>query len=519
MYLWQKEDVMRTKRIFRFFVAFFLVLGFVQGESAGQPLTLITPSDTVIDYEQRELEASPAIKSQLTSLRSMIAEKGWTFEVGYTTTMDYAIENITGLEVPTDLMEQMQMQEVTAEELVDEKLAEEFLGSCSATAARFDWRTSDGSTPVRDQNGCGSCWAFATHGAFEGSYAIRNNLLIDSSEQDTLDCSGAGSCRGGWWAYQYLIDKGSAKETVYPYTARDDTCKTSVVRPYKAVAWGYVDSSRRIPTVSSIKAALCRYGPLSVAVRVTGAFQAYKSGVFNEKDTGNVNHGVTLIGWDNTKGAWLIKNSWGTGWGMSGYMWIAYDSNSIGYGAAWVQAKPSKPSKCEGIAYNYFYYSNKNKFNAHANVMTVEFALPKAMYVYITADSSAKIVEGSAPKSFTTGLYSRSTPNAMWSGSLRRGSFTADGQYEPVQTSFALRLNAGNHTIYWKLWLGGYTMQFDSAVLAVHAFPCRMVPAITEGLVGVDEKEMNVTILKEDVLVMTKDAHVRDLEITILKPE
>ena len=69
--------------------------------------------------------------------------------------------------------------------------------------------------------------------------------------------------------------------------------------------------------------------------------------MFNEYDLSTVNHGVTLIGWDDSKvagdrkGAWLIKNSWGTGWGTAaggperGYMWIAYGSNNIGYGAAW----------------------------------------------------------------------------------------------------------------------------------------------------------------------------------------
>jgi cathepsin L len=78
---------------------------------------------------------------------------------------------------------------------------------------------------------------------------------------------------------------------------------------------------------------------LAVAVRVTSAFQHYTGGVFNERDGGNVNHGVTLIGWDDNKQAWLIKNSWGTGWGEDGYMWINYNSNSIGYRAAWVQAR------------------------------------------------------------------------------------------------------------------------------------------------------------------------------------
>ncbi len=83
-----------------------------------------------------------------------------------------------------------------------------FLEQCSAGEARFDWADYNGVTGVRDQGSCGSCWAFATHGAYEGSFAILNKMLVDSSEQDTLDCSGSGSCDGGWWAFDYLIDTG-----------------------------------------------------------------------------------------------------------------------------------------------------------------------------------------------------------------------------------------------------------------------------------------------------------------------
>lgn len=312
----------------------FMVPAVASAQDATRPF--VTPID---DYELRELAAPEAIRNTLAELRERGEARDWTFEVGYTSALDFAIADITGLVVPQDWQEQAVEQNERARDLVDETLRDELEASCSATATAFDWRDHNGSTPVRDQGACGSCWAFATHGAFEGSYAVRNGVRIDSAEQDTLDCSGAGSCSGGWWAHQYLIDTGSATEAAYPYTATDGTCRSGVSRPYDAVAWGYVDSASAVPSVSALKTALCRYGPLAVAVRVTSAFQAYRSGVFNETDDGSVNHGVTLLGWDDATSSWVIKNSWGTGWGESGYMRIAYGSNSVGYAASWSQAE------------------------------------------------------------------------------------------------------------------------------------------------------------------------------------
>jgi cathepsin L len=131
---------------------------------------------------------------------------------------------------------------------------------------------------------------------------------------------------------------GVATETAYPYTATDTACKP-VPKIYYVTTWGYVIPTGGIPSVDQMKAALCEHGPLAIAVRVTDAFQAYTSGVFNEKAAGAINHAITLIGWDDKKHAWLIKNSWGTGWGEAGFMWIDYDSNSVGDGAAWVDAR------------------------------------------------------------------------------------------------------------------------------------------------------------------------------------
>lgn len=388
---------MKRYRILPVFFITILFLGLFQGVQLGQEPNRY--------YMEREREAPENIKLKLQMLRDASRARNYTFQVGYTKVMDYTIEQVTGLVEPPNLSKLLRKQNLSAEKLKDKALISEIVGTCSASVSMFDWRQNKGATPVRDQGACGSCWAFGTLGAFEGSYRIKNNLIIDSSEQDILDCNPWNyNCQGGWWAFDYLIDTGCARESSYPYKAVKGLCQPKP-RPYKATAWGYVGSSE-IPAAAEIKQALCQYGPLAVAVFVTPHFLAYTGGVFNAcinvwqgstnyavddlikpgsgfdiyicitagtsgsaepswpgpppqnnppstvidgtvtwKYLGRINHGVTLIGWDDSKGAWLIKNSWGMGWGETGgygtergYMWISYNCNNIGYGASWVQA-------------------------------------------------------------------------------------------------------------------------------------------------------------------------------------
>lgn len=475
---------------------------------------LITPS---LDYQQREQAAPSEVRSRIASLRSESASKKWTFQVGYTTALDFSIDEITGLKPPDDLLDRAKQQNEVARALLKKEQKPLFLGQCAADASQFDWTDHNGVTPIRDQGGCGSCWAFATHAAYEGSYAILNKAFIDSAEQDTLDCSGAGSCSGGWWAYEYLINTGSAEESEYPYAAADETCNSNVERPYKAVAWGYVDSTVEIPTIDALKRALCEYGPISVAVEVTPAFQAYTSGVFNENSTGTVNHGVTLVGWDDAKKAWRMKNSWGEGWGESGCMWIAYGANSIGYGAAWVQSEVA--AVCQDgpslMAHEQFYFVDNKQFSGNANVASVTINLPQEMYVSVVADSSASITSGSAPQYFRTGLYTAETPNAMWTASYRKVSFHAVNQHVPVHTAFAMKLPAGTHTMYWKIWLSGYTIELDSGTLTVLAVPCSMGGQLQ--IAGPQGRMAGTTQDKEEVVTM-KDPDRPDLDVSIDRP-
>jgi cathepsin L len=339
---------MRCYRFFQLVVTVLFTFGILQSVWAA-PKKFITPQTVFINYQEREKKAPVHIREKLAALRQEIQAKKLAFSVGYTTALDFRINQITGAKVPKDLRKLAKEQNARAAQLLKGMRVAE-VPACSSDAPSFDLRKANAVTPVRDQRACGSCWAFATHGAFEGSYRIVNTVAIDSSEQNTVDCSAFGSgCNGGWWAFEDFLNKGNATEASYPYTATEGTCDSSIARVYKATVWGYVGASHSIPHVDSLKEALCQYGPLAVAVTVTSLFQAYTGGVFNETDYSTVNHGVTLIGWDDTKGAWLIKNSWGTVWGDTcggkekGYMWIAYGSNNIGYGAAWVTAAKPPP--------------------------------------------------------------------------------------------------------------------------------------------------------------------------------
>ncbi len=109
----------------------------------------------------------------------------------------------------------------------------------------------------------------------------------------------------------------------------------------RALSWGYVLNEKKrdeLPTEQQLKQALIEHGPLVAPLHVDKCFQVYQGGVFNGHNKGNPNHDVVLIGWDDEKRAWLIKNSWGEEWGEKGYAWVTYGSNNIGIFAAWIEA-------------------------------------------------------------------------------------------------------------------------------------------------------------------------------------
>lgn len=113
--------------------------------------------------------------------------------------------------------------------------------------------------------------------------------------------------------------------------------------PYdRALAWGYVNEHKpdELPSAAQLKQALIEHGPLAMPIHGDNCFSVYRGGVFNGPHSGGLTHVVVLIGWDDDKQAWLIKNSWGEAWGEKGYAWVAYGSNNLGLYAAWIQPTP-----------------------------------------------------------------------------------------------------------------------------------------------------------------------------------
>jgi hypothetical protein len=274
--------------------------------------------------------------SDLTALRERGQREGWTFTVGPTEATRYPDDQAFGLKVPADWRRGARFDPCPPRR--DLPVA-------------FDWRTANGCTPIKNQLGCGACWAFGLNGAFESQILLQDGVAASLSEQWLISCCGLGGCGGEWpgnAANFYLLNgswldecghHGTVPTSEFPFVASDVPCGCPYTHDYFLEDWAFIGPEWGIPTEAQLKQAIYDHGPIVVCVYANNAMKAYSSGIFNACEDVAINHTVVLVGWDDnqgTAGVWLMRNSWGAGWGENGYCRIEYGCSRIGYNALYV---------------------------------------------------------------------------------------------------------------------------------------------------------------------------------------
>lgn len=205
-----------------------------------------------------------------------------------------------------------------------------------AESSSIDWTTRGAVTPVKNQEQCGSCWAFSTTGSLEGALFLKTGKLQSLSEQMLVDCDTTDSgCNGGLMdnAFAWIAQNGGiCAEAGYPYTAQTGTCHNScTVVPGITGQLSHVDVAANDAALTTA----IQQQPVSIAIEADqSGFQFYSSGVFSGTCGTNLDHGVLAVGYgpaaNGLPAYYKVKNSWGPEWGSKGYILIQKGAKQSG---------------------------------------------------------------------------------------------------------------------------------------------------------------------------------------------
>jgi len=198
----------------------------------------------------------------------------------------------------------------------------------------YSWVPKGATTPIYNQEQCGSCWAFSTTESIESMNFLKGNTLTSLSMQQIVDCdTNDDGCNGGDppTAYEYVIKAGGLESFKdYPYTARNGKCVFEKSKVAQSISsWQYVTKVRDETVMQQFTYST---GPPSVCVDAS-TWDSYKGGVYTRADCGTaLDHCVQIVGWDVVKGvnAWVVRNSWGKTWGNDGYLYVQMGTDACG---------------------------------------------------------------------------------------------------------------------------------------------------------------------------------------------
>lgn len=270
-------------------------------------------------------------------------------------------------------------------------------GLGSAFPACYDLREKGFVTPVRDQDGYGTCWAFAAMASLESSalkagaansdysemflayygYIDQSENLVAFGDQSFYDFPEIIMNKGGddiRAAALLARGTGAVDESDAPYGTKRPDPEAPVSRALRGAYNLYNDGSLSYQKIeeNNVKYAIMVHGAVSAGVYASdpmvGAwdespyFNPVTNAAYIPQDnpdgltTGDANHAVTLVGWNDAypranfnsrhlppgDGAWIAKNSWGPDWGDGGYFYLSYYDAAADSGTAYVGGDPQE---------------------------------------------------------------------------------------------------------------------------------------------------------------------------------
>jgi C1A family cysteine protease len=219
--------------------------------------------------------------------------------------------------------------------------------------SRYDLRQQGRLTPVKDQDGYGTCWAHATYGSLESCDLTETGKVWDFSENnltnwaaDNYDPVAPGQ-PFGWNGGTHLSSTaylagwfGPVEEVDDPYP-NPGTWQQKTVRQHIQKVYFLPDRTGPLDN-DIIKSAVMQYGAVYTTMYYDDAYFNPSTNAYYYSGSAYGNHAVCIVGWDDNypktnfstqpsgDGAFIVRNSWGPSWGEGGYFYISYYDTQIG---------------------------------------------------------------------------------------------------------------------------------------------------------------------------------------------
>lgn len=195
--------------------------------------------------------------------------------------------------------------------------------------------------PIRDQQQCGSCWAFSASEVLSDRVAIATGTPSPAlSPEDIVSCDKKDEgCNGGNLpsAWAYLVETGLVTDACWPYSSghgQVPKCRQMCVDG-EDFARTKAKTSYAINGALDMQKDLVQNGPIQVGFKVYRSFMTYHRGIYHKKKKEKVpegGHAVKIVGYgvDGKHKYWTVANSWNTDWGENGFFRILRGKDECG---------------------------------------------------------------------------------------------------------------------------------------------------------------------------------------------